>query len=187
MSEERVIDAEIIDEQPKPPSNADKQWAEYGQNIATIFADEPKPIEAIFEESRKKFGYGQNLVRITLTWLEEHKLATSKLRGGVLYWGKPIDVRKLVEAAAFVADVVAGPVEAIGGEKAARVMREAANAARTVAPAVDGIKREAKPVTDAFKKLGAAAKEAGFFRLRDPIDVQIANRRAEAARKESAK
>jgi hypothetical protein len=117
------------------------------------------------------------MTRQCLTWLDEHGMARGKVRDGVVYWGKPIDVKKLVDLAASVTEVVAGSVDAMGGENAARVMRDVATAARAVPVAVEGIKREAKPALDAFSKLGAAAKEAGFFRLREPLDIQVPAKR----------
>jgi hypothetical protein len=184
---ERIIDAEIVEETSHFPPSADNSWAEYGAKIETLFAAEPASVEDVVALAKSKFGYGENLTRNALTWLEARGRATTKLRGGVLYWGKPVDVRKLVDAAASVAEVVSVSVEALGGEKAARVMRDAASAARTVPAAVEGIRREAKPAIDAFTRLGAAAKEAGFFRVREPLDVQIAKRREEAAKKSESK
>jgi hypothetical protein len=175
----QVVDAEIVEE---APSNEDKQFAEWGAKVATIFAREPQTIDHVLAESEKQFGFRPNLVRNVLGWLEKRGLATAKIRNGVLYWGKPVDVRGLVDATAAVVEACAGPVEAMGGAPAAKVMREAAATARAVPAAVDGIKREGKPVVDAFSKLGGALKDAGFFRVREPIDVQLQKRREEAER-----
>jgi hypothetical protein len=165
-----VVDAEIVEETPEQ-KRLDGEMGERAANVASIFADEPKSIDLIREEAFKTYGYGPNLVNICLDWLLNHGLASKKFRGGVVHWGKPIDVRRIVDAAAGVAEVMSHPVEAMGGEKAARVMREAAATARAVPAAVEGIKKEAKPALDAFSRLTNAAKEAGIFRVRDPIDV----------------
>lgn len=175
---DRAVDVSFTEE--KRPSRLDEEMGSRSANVASIFANEPAVLEVVIEQANKRFGYGENMTRQCLAWLDEHGMARGKVRDGVVYWGKPIDVRKLVDVAAGVAEVMAGPVEAMGGEKAARVMRDAATAARAVPVAVEGIKREAKPMVDAFTKLGAAAKEAGFFRLREPLDIQVPQKKREA-------
>jgi hypothetical protein len=173
-----VVDAEFTEEKSDEHARRlDAEWSERASNVISLFADEPKPEATIYDEAFKKFGYGKNLVHHCLVWLEERKMAESKLRGGVRQWGKPVDVRKLVDAAAGVAEVMAHPVEAMGGEKAARVMREAAATARAVPAAVEGIKKEAKPALDAFSRLANAAREAGILRVREPLEVDLARKK----------
>jgi hypothetical protein len=172
----KVIDAEYEVMPPAIggiPPESDLRWGEWAGNVARIFADEPKPLDFVKSEAKRLHGYGEHLVRNCLVWLDDHGYARARTREGVIYWGKPIDVRKLVEVTAGVVDACAGPVEALGGPEAANVMRSAAVAARASTAAVEGIKRESAPVIDAFKKLGNAAKEAGFFRLREPIEVSV--------------
>lgn len=148
------------------------EWSKWSGDVAIIFAIEPKPIDEVISESNRRFNYGSNLTRQCLSWLDQRGLAKPSVRKGVTYWGRPVDVQGLVNAAASVVEVVAHPVEQMGGEKAAKLMREVAATARAVPAAVEGVKKEAKPAIDAFKRLGAAAKEAGIFRLREPIEVQ---------------
>lgn len=167
---DRAVDVSFTEE--KHPSRLDEEMGSRAANVASIFASEPAALEVVIEQANKRFGYGQNMVRQCLAWLDERGMARGKLRDGTVYWGRPIDVKKLVDLAASVTEVMAGSIDAMGGEKAAKVMRDAATVARAVPVAVEGIKREAKPVVDAFTKLGAAAKEAGFFRLREPLDIQ---------------
>lgn len=166
-----VVDAEIVDEKAK--YDGAPEWATWSNNIAIIFATEPKSIDEIVQESNKRFHYGENLTRQCLAWLQERGLARPRSVDGVVHWGRSVDAKRLVGAAADVVEVVSHPVAAMGGERAASVMREAAATARSIPAAVEGIKKEARPVLDAARRLGDAAKAAGIFRLREPLEVSL--------------
>lgn len=79
--------------------------------------------------------------------------------------------REIVEHAAHALDAVSGSAQALGAEGVSDVAREAANVARAVPAAVEGVQREIAPAKKAIGGLWNALERRGIVGRRDPVNM----------------